>query len=116
MIRIPFSALALAALAASTALAQQIVGDDFNRPDSTSLGASWVEANGDFVIQSNACRGNVQFANDTWMYNTQFAQSYVNTKVRVDFGKTAGDQLFAAGVGFGLDPNTWGGVAILVQD
>ncbi len=114
MIALPLAVFITAVCASASA--QQIVFDDFNRPDSTSLGPNWVEANGDFVIQSNVCRGNVLFANDTWMYNTPFQQTYTNTKVRVDFSKTAGDNLFAAGVGFGLDPNTWGGVTILIQD
>ena len=119
----PFVLLALAAFSAAfstvfstTALAQQISFDDFNRANSTNLGPNWSEVNGDFVIDGNQARGNVTFANDTWMVYTGFAKTYQNTKVRMDFSRFPNDNLFAAGLVFGADPNTWGGVAILVQD
>jgi RHS repeat-associated protein len=35
-----------------------IVGDDFNRDDSTDLGSAWVEASGDFRIEGNLAHAN----------------------------------------------------------
>jgi hypothetical protein len=107
--------LLLAALPAPAA-AQQLVFDDFNRPDGTSLGPDWFEDNGDFVIQGNRAKGNVPFANDTWMHHTAFAQGYTQAKARAEFSQSAGDSFFGAGLAIGLDPNTWGGIAVLVQD
>lgn len=100
----------------SNSFAQQDVFDDFNRPNSSNLGPGWSEENGDFVIDGNQGRGNIAFANDTWMYNTGFARLYTDTKVRMDFARYPNDPAFAAGLVFGVDPGTWGGVAILVQD
>jgi hypothetical protein len=100
----------------ATAAAQQYVSDDFNRPNSTNLGPNWFEVNGDFVIDANQARGNIAFANDTWMVHTGFSKPYTQAKVRCDFSRFPGDQFFAAGLVFGADTNTWGGVAILVQD
>lgn len=107
---------ALVAALSIDAAAQAIVFDDFNRPDSGNLGPNWVEQNGDFIIQANQGRGNVAFANDTWMSFTGFDQPYAQAKARVEFARSPGDSLFAAGLAVGLDPNTWGGVAVLVQD
>ena len=41
---------------AATASAQ-VYTDDFNRPDSSSMGADWAEDNGDFEIQSGRAVG-----------------------------------------------------------
>ena len=52
----PYVLLALAAFSATfstAALGQQISFDDFNRANSTNLGANWSEVNGDFVIDTN---------------------------------------------------------------
>lgn len=105
----------LAALSAPT-FAQQLVFDDFNRANSTNLGPNWSETNGDFVIDADQARGNVTFANDTWMVHTGFAKPYTQSKARMNFARYPNDNLFAAGLVIGADPNTWSGVAILVQD
>ena len=114
MNQIPRCLLAFAL--ATPAFAQQAVFDDFARPDSTNLGPNWFEGNGDFVIQSQAARGNIPFANDTWMSHTGFSRPYTQAKADMRFARFPGDPLFAAGLVIGLDPNTWGGVAVLVQD
>lgn len=101
---------------AAPALAQAIVFDDFNRPNSTNLGPNWSETNGDFVIDANQARGNVTFANDTWMVHTGFTKPYDQTKARMNFARYPNDNLFAAGLVLGANTNTWSGVAVLVQD
>ncbi len=106
----------LVSVLAAPAAAQQIVFDDFNRPDSTFLGPDWNEGNGDLVIQSNFCKGNVPFANDTWMNHTSFAQTYTQAKARIEFERDPADNFFGAGVVVGLDPSSWSGVAVLIQD
>jgi len=104
------------ALLAPASFAQQLVFDSFNRPDSSDLGFDWAEQNGDFVIQNNFGKGNVPFANDTWMNHTAFGQPYESSKVRMEFARDSADFFFGAGLVLGLDPNTWSGVAVLVQD
>lgn len=115
----PRSLVALGALflgLAAPSSAQQIVFDDFDRPDSTNLGADWVEANNDLELEAGTARGKFQFLNDTWMYHANFAQPHATSKAVVDFSATAGDMFFGTGVVIGLDHNTWGGTAVRVTD
>ncbi|MEM7308685.1 MAG: hypothetical protein AAF682_18525 [Planctomycetota bacterium] len=112
----PLSTLLLLLGSAPTAFAQALVFDDFNRPDSTDLGPDWSEVNGDFVLLSGRCKGNVPFANDTWMHHTGFAQPYTASKARIEFARDAGDGFFGSGLVVGLDPSSWSGVAVMLQD
>jgi hypothetical protein len=106
------SALALA----GAPLAQQVVFDDFNRPDSTSMGPDWTEQNGNFEIQSNQGRGVNPDANDTWMSHNSFSQTYTNAKARVEFSPPPVGYAGGVGLVIGLDTSSWSGVAILLQD
>lgn len=110
--RLPLTGLLLTSLAS----AQQLVHDDFDRPDSTNLGPDWVEANNDLELFGGAARGKFAFLNDTWMHHASFSQGYPTAKAVVDFASTPGDVFFGTGVVLGLDPNTWGGVAVRVTD
>ena len=112
----PLISILAATSLVATAGGQQIVFDDFNRPDSTSLGADWNEGNGDLVISGNRCKGNVPFANDTWMNHTSFGATYTSAKARIEFERDPADSFFGAGVVIGLDPGSWGGIAVLIQD
>lgn len=101
---------------AASASAQQLVQDDFNRPDSTNLGPDWIEANNDLEIAGQTVRGKNAFQNDTWMYHSSFAQPHATSKAVIDFGATANDMFFGAGVVIGLNHNTWGGTAVRMTD
>ena len=108
--------LALSVGLSAAASAQQLVSDDFNRPDSTNLGPDWIEENNDLEIFQNRVRGVFAFANDTWMYHTSFAQPHATAKAVVDFGSTPGDVFFGVSVVIGLDHTTWGGTAVRITD
>ena len=71
-------------------------GDDFNRADSTNLGANWTEASGDFEIQTNALAfvttGNARgFA----IYNTATAGLSQYVKIAATFDAANGFALIA---------------------
>jgi len=116
--RLPTSctALVLLGVLASASSAQQLVHDDFDRPNSTNLGPDWVEANNDLEIFGNTVRGKNAFLNDTWMYHSGFAEPHATAKAVVDFGATPGDTFFGVSVVIGLDHTTWGGTAVRVTD
>ena len=116
--RLPSSCTALLVLGvlAATGSAQQLVHDDFDRPNSTDLGPDWVESNNDLEIFGNTVRGKNSFLNDTWMYHSSFAEPHATSKAVVDFGATPGDTFFGVSVVIGLDHTTWGGTAVRVTD
>lgn len=101
-------------LVLAQAATAQSVSDDFNRPNSTNMGPDWSEQNGDMKIEANHGVGGFAFSNN-WMYHTGFSQTYDQTIASVTFhhnNKTSG----AVGLVLGLDPNTWGGLAVKLQD
>ena len=98
---------------AATASAQ-VYTDDFNRPDSSSMGADWAEDNGDFEIQSGRAVG-VGFPWDDLniLRNTKFFGTYDSVTVSMDVD-TQGKSSSAAGIVIGH--KWWGGVATKLQD
>lgn len=54
-----FSKLTLATLAITSVLRAQVLLDDFNRPDSTNLGANWTEVVGNISIAGGSATGTV---------------------------------------------------------
>ena len=110
MIRPLLAALILAPLLS----AQNRAGDDFDRPNSTSLGSSWREDTGDTVIEGNEGKGNSRFTNG-WMEFLPLSGDYRRSRLALSvrcngFG---GDHvaLIAA-----LDPATWDAVYVRLQD
>ena len=104
------------AVSTPAASSQQLVQDDFNRPNSTNLGPDWVEANNDIEIFNQKARGKNSFQNDTWMYHATFAELHATSKARVKFGSTPGDTFFGVSVVIGLEHTTWSGTAVRVTD
>ena len=112
------SFLALSALFAASlsTFAQQLVFDDFDRPNSTNLGPDWIEQNGNLAIEGNRGKGTQFLANDTWMSHTSFSQSYTDAKARVEFVAPGGELAGSVGVVLGLNSSTWEGTAVRIQD
>ncbi len=98
----------------SLASAQFRASDDFNRPNSTSLGSLWREDTGDTVIEGNEGKGNSRFTNG-WMEFRGLAGDYRRARLGLTVRCNAfgGDHvaLIAA-----LDPSTWDAVYVRLQD
>ena len=88
--------------------------DDFNRPNSSSMGPDWVEMEGNTDIENNMGKGNTGAWSLGWMYHSSFEADYVNSVQSIDFIANQGSEnVFLVA---GLDPNTWGGVSVKIQD
>jgi len=94
--------------------AAQSATDDFNRPDSGSMGTDWLEQQGDFKIESNQCRSNNAFGFG-WMNHTTFTAPYTDSYQEVSFliSGFGGDSVSLIS---GLDPNSWQGIETKLQD
>ncbi len=56
--------------------------DDFNRPDSASMGADWTERSGDLLIANNAGHGT---SSVSWMTHNTLGADYADSVQQVDF-------------------------------
>ena len=107
--------LLLIAACATGAQAQTVAAsDDFDRPDSTNMGADWVEQNGDTVIEGLRGRGNSAF-DVGWMNHATFSATYDAVTQQLDVSTSGGGGQSVALVS-GLNPNTWGGIYVKLQD
>ena len=106
----------LASLLCAAPAAAQSASDDFNRPNSTNLGPDWVEVmfQGEFEIENNQLKSANQFGFG-WMHHATMTGNYADSTCSMDFvvNGFGGDSFSLVA---GLDPNTWGGVEVKLQD
>jgi photosystem II stability/assembly factor-like uncharacterized protein len=88
--------------------------DDFDRPDGTDMGPSWIEMEGNTIIENSMGKGNSGAWNLGWMYHSQFQCDYASSVQSVDFIANQGSENVR--LMSGLDPNTWGCVSVKIQD
>jgi hypothetical protein len=101
-------------LAALPVSAQVATNDLFNRPNSNSLGADWVEQDGDAKIVNNKLEANSPFTLG-WCSHTAFSASYAGVVVRAawEMNGPGGD---AISVISGVDPSSWNGIEVRIAD
>lgn len=104
----------LLALLFAAPVAAQSASDNFDRPNSTSMGADWNESNGAVDIDNNQAKFASPWSNG-FMYHTTLTGNYADSVMSMDFTMNGfgGDNV---GMIAGLDPNTWGGVHVKLQD
>lgn len=95
-------------------LAAQSASDDFNRPNSTSMGSDWDESNGAVDIDNNQAKFDSPWSNG-FMYHTSMTGNYADSIMSMDFtiNGFGGDNV---GMIAGLNPATWSGVHVKLQD
>lgn len=87
--------------------------DDFNRPNSTLLGADWAEMTGDVEILNNVA-DNIGTGN-SWMLHTGVSATHVGAKVEVDIGTNPTGQNGNTAAILGYNPTTGEAVYVKVQ-
>lgn len=112
--KLTFSAFLMAAVAVTGSAFAQSASDDFNRPNSSSLGSDWVVNNGQFAIDANQGKSNNPFGNG-FIHHATLTGNYADSVQSVDFIINAfgGDYV---GLVAGLNPATWSAVETKLQD
>ena len=88
--------------------------DDFNRPNSTNMGADWTEVSGDQQILGNQA-ANLGTAN-SWMLHTSAAAPYAGAKVEFDLDPNAGGASAYGAAVIGYNPATGEDIYVKVQN
>jgi len=78
------------------------------------MGPDWIESDGNTVIENNMGKGKSGSWMRGWMHHASFEAEYVNSVQSIDFIANQGSEnVFLVA---GLDPKSWGGVSVKIQD
>ncbi len=113
--RLPSSLATLVALALAHPAAFAIgASDDFERPNGTNMGPDWLEIDGNTAIENGMGKGSSGAFNLGWMHHASFVGAFQDSVQSVDFQVTSTGQAIV--LLSGVNPNTWGGISVKIQD